>query len=815
MRPLPLLLPFVVPFVVTVSAAAQEPYRLPPAEVVDIVTAPPAPSVQLSPDGRWMMLSERDAMPSLADVSRRMLRLAGMRIDPAADARFSTGFAKNLAIRPTDGGDPLPVALPDGAKVAGASWSHDSSHFVVTVVTEAGSELWGGTADAPQEVRRLVENLSTVTGGPTWLSDGVRVLCRRVPSERGEEPPEPGLPSGPNVQSTSGEESPTRTYQDLLANPHDEALFEHYAISELVLVAVDDGATQTLGVGLTTQVSTSPDGRWLLETRVHRPYSYLMPAYQFPHTVRVRPLDGEGQPMLIAEVPLAENIPIGGVRTGPRSFTWKASEPATLMWAEALDGGDPDQEVPHRDRWLALGPPFERERASEVLRVEHRAWGLTFLADPALVITSEYDRDRRWVRSLLHEPRAASSPKVLEDRSRNDRYGDPGRIVTEPGPFGRSVVRTDGPWIYRSGQGATSQGSLPFLVRQNLETLASEELWRCTPGSYESVVAVLPVLPVLPGGGTAFLTRHETPSSPPNYRRREVGAETFVALTDFPDPTPQIRGITKKLVHYERADGVPLSATLYLPANYEQGTRLPLALWAYPREFNDVRTAGQVGGSPWRFTRIAGSDHKVLLTQGYALMDGATMPIIGDPETMNDTFREQLVSSAAAAIAYAADLGVADPARVGVGGHSYGAFMTANLLAHSDLFRAGVARSGAYNRTLTPFGFQSERRTLWEAPETYFAVSPFMHAHEIDAPMLMIHGEADNNSGTFPVQSKRMFQAIKGNGGTARLVMLPNESHGYRAEESVLHVLAEMIDWFDLHVKPPLRTVEASFEEDR
>ena len=607
---------------------------------------------------------------------------------------------------------------------------------------------------------------------------------------------------------TAGSESPLRTYQDLLASPHDEALFDHYVTTELAIVDVAGGGATSLGTAPFTQTSLSPDGEYLLETVLKRPYSYLMPFYLFPQVVRVRPVAG-GDAVVLADVPLGEDIPIGGVRTGPRSFTWKASEPATLMWAEALDGGDPKAEVPHRDRWLSLAAPFDPQRAVEVVRVEHRAQGLSFLADPRLVVTGEYDRDRRWTRQLLHDLTSGDPPKVLDDRSRNDRYGDPGRLVTEPGPFGRSVVRRDGDDVYRIGSGSTPEGDLPFLDRQNLAAGETARLWRCQPGSYESVAHVGQAVD---GQPLAFVTRHESPSSPPNYRRRTAGADDFDALTDFADPTPQLRGITKQLVKYERPDGVPLSATLYLPPGHEEGTRLPLVVWAYPREYNDVGTAGQVRGSPWRFTRIGGSSHLFFLTQGYAVMDGATIPIIGDAETMNDTFREQLVASAQAAIDHAAELGVADPTRVGVGGHSYGAFMTANLLAHSDLFRAGIARSGAYNRTLTPFGFQSERRTFWEAPDTYFAVSPFMHVPGIQEPLLLVHGEIDNNSGTFPLQSRRMYQAIKGHGGTARLVMLPAESHGYRARESILHVLAEQIDWFEQHVKPPRQTIEVHFE---
>ena len=431
-----------------------------------------------------------------------------------------------------------------------------------------------------------------------------------------------------------------------------------------------------------------------------------------------------------------------------------------------------------------------------MLRVEHRARGLTFLRDPSLVITAEYDRDRRWIRALLHDLDGSTAPRVLDDRSIRDRYADPGRITTVPTATGHRVVLQQGPWIFRAGGGASPEGVFPFLDRQNLQSMETERLWRCVEGVYESVAAVWEA-----DDGLRFITRHETPISPPNYRLHTPGPEAAVALTDFPDPTPQIRGIHKEVVTYKRADGVQLNATLYLPADYQPGTRLPLIVWAYPIEFNDPATAGQVSRSPYRFARIRGSSHLHLLTQGYAIMDGATMPIIGDPETMNDTFIEQAVASARAAIDKAVELGVADPDRVGVGGHSYGAFMTANLLAHSDLFRAGVARSGAYNRTLTPFGFQAERRPLWEARDVYFTVSPFMHADRITDPILLIHGELDNNSGTYPIQSRRLFKAIKGNGGIARLVMLPNESHGYRARESVLHVLAEMIDWYDRYLK--------------
>ncbi|MEM9381200.1 MAG: prolyl oligopeptidase family serine peptidase [Planctomycetota bacterium] len=791
-------------------AASQDLYREPPAIVRDLVTAPPSPGVSISPDGGSMLMTHREALPPLADVTRPMLRLAGMRIDPHANARFSTSFGTRVVHRALRGGAETEVPLPDGARVAGTSWSPDGARFVVTVVTANGSELWTATTTDPATPRRVTDRLNTVTGGVSWAPDGARVLCHLVPEDRGEPPAAPRVPAGPNVQETGGRKSPLRTYQDLLTSEYDADTWEYHATTDLALLSLDGGDARTLGRGVYSGASLSPDGRWLMTTRIRRPYTFLMPYYRFPQRIEVAPLEDPEAAVIGWTVPLGEGIPIGGVRTGARSFQWAASHPAALFWAEALDGGDPKTEAPHRDRWMTAAAPFERDESTgavgrEVLRVEHRARGLTFFDDPNLFAAAEYDRDRRWVRSMLHTLDGSTAPRLLEDRSSNDRYGDPGALITHPGPFGRSVARVDGGWIYRTGRGASDEGDRPFLRRQSLASLETEELWRCPADAYESVVDVMDT-----GEAPTFVTRRETRTTPPNYVLHDGPAAKRVALTDFPDPQPGIRGITKQRLTYERSDGIPLSATLYLPAGHEPGTRLPMLVWGYPREYNDASTAGQISGSTERFTRLARSSHLLLLTQGYAVLDGATMPIIGDAETMNDTFVTQLVASAQAAIDVAVDMGVADPDRVGVAGHSYGAFMTTNLLAHCDLFRAGIARSGAYNRTLTPFGFQSERRTLWQAPETYFAVSPFMHADHIDEPVLLIHGEADNNSGTFPLQSRRLYQAIKGNGGRARLVMLPGESHGYRARESVLHVQAEMIDWMDEHVKAPRKTIRAN-----
>jgi dipeptidyl aminopeptidase/acylaminoacyl peptidase len=775
----------------------QSVYQSPPVEIVDIIDIKPDPGIALSPDSKWMLMVDRDSMPDIADIARRMVALAGIRIDPVANSGFQTDFNRGISLRPRDSQQSVRIPIQEPARVSGVSWSHDSKSFAYAIVTERGTELWWASIDQPSQPVRLTDRLASVLNSFDWLPDGKRIVCSLVPEIRGPEPSAPTAPSGPNIQESYGNTSPTRTFQDLLTNPHDEALFEYFATSQLAILEPGKPDIRIGEPAMIESAISSPDGKHLLVTKICRPFSYLLTAGSFPRQIEVVGLDGRSL-YLVADVPMEENIPIEGVRRGRRSIQWRPGYPATLVWTEALDEGDPRKKVPHRDQLKTIDAPFS-DPVRELVRIEHRFAGLSFFSNSDLMMTTEVDRDRRWVRGLLYNTKTLDvAPKTMVDRSMRDRYGDPGRIVAKLDSTGYAVAQQSGPWVWLAGAGATPEGNLPFLDRKNIETLETERLWRCQPGTLESV---LTIVANSDSAKPQCITRRESPTQPGNYYLRDLTAGTEIALTDFKDPTPQLRGIRKQIVKYQRADGVPLSATLYLPADYVEGTKLPLIVWAYPMEFSDASTAGQVSANPSEFTRIGGISHLTLLTQGYAIMDDATMPVIGDPETMNDTFIDQIVGAAKAAIDHAVSLGVADGTRVGVGGHSYGAFMTANLLAHCDLFRAGVARSGAYNRTLTPFGFQSERRPIWEAKEIYANISPFMHADKIKTPILFIHGENDNNPGTFPIQSQRMFQAVKGNGGTTRLVMLPFESHGYRARQSVLHTQAEMVTWFNKYVK--------------
>jgi dipeptidyl aminopeptidase/acylaminoacyl peptidase len=526
---------------------------------------------------------------------------------------------------------------------------------------------------------------------------------------------------------------------------------------------------------------------WLSE-----PFSYQVPWYRFALTSAVYTLEGDLVTM-IAQQPLADALPVQGVVTGRREIRWHPTEGALLVWYEAQDGGDPRVASVNRDNVLALRAPF-RGRPRVLARLEDRASGTIGIEDSDDLILYEYDRNTRELRQTLVDVEDGKPPRELSLRNIQDAYTNPGSPLVTLTQRGTTVARNAGGALLLAGEGATPEGLRPFLRRLDLATLETQELWRNSGEELEYVVDVLD------DDASAFLTLYESPINPGNIRLHQNGATRF--LTDFPDPHPELTGIRRELVTYTRDDGVELTATLYLPPEYQDGDTLPVVIWAYPREFNDAATASQNRESPYSFTRIGGYSHLFFLTQGYAVLDRASMPIVGaDPETVNDTFIEQVVANARAAVDFTVARGFGDGVRVGVGGHSYGAFMTAHLLAQSDLFKAGIARSGAYNRTLTPFGFQAERRTFWETPDTYYRLSPFMAADRINEPVLLIHGENDNNSGTFPEQSERMFAAIKGTGGTARLVMLPHESHGYRGRESVLHTLAEMFDWFDAHIK--------------
>jgi dipeptidyl aminopeptidase/acylaminoacyl peptidase len=791
------------PALAQTAVAGSDGYQTPPAPIAQILDAPPTPTVAISPTRTTMLLLDRANLPPIAELAEPTLKLAGYRINPrnSGPSNSRVSWLTGLTLQDVAGGKPRVVALPAGMRFLSPAWSPDGKALAFMADAPEGLELWVVDVATGQARKLVGPRLNATTGGGfSWLPDSSGLLVRLVPAGRGAAPVADQTPKGPLVQESMARVAPVRTYQDLLASPQDEALFEHYFTSQLAVVSLAGEEPKLVGApGLILGASLSPDGRFILQTRIKRPFSYVVPAALFPADVVVTDLDGKVV-RTVAALPLRDDIPppFDAVAKGPRSAQWRDDTPSTLVWVEAQDEGDPRKEAAVRDRVFMLDAPFTAA-PTVLIDLKERYAGVEFGRADVAIVHSQWWKTRHETRFLVNPSDPAAAPKVLVDRNYQGQYDDPGDFLSRANAAGRQVLQftADGRGVYMSGPGASREGEFPFLDRLDLATGQKTRIWQARAPYYEFVIGLLD------DGGDRFLTRRESRSEVPNiFLRKRSGASR--QLTAFVDPAPQFAGVTKQLVTYKRADGVELSGTLYLPAGYDpkRDGRLPLLMWAYPTEFTDPKIAAEVVGTENRFTRPGGSSHLFMLTQGYAVLDNPTMPIIGPDGTANDTYVQQLVASAQAAADKVVEMGVADRDRLAVGGHSYGAFMTANLLAHSDIFRAGIARSGAYNRTLTPFGFQAEERTYWEAVDIYTQMSPFTHVKKIDEPILLIHGQADDNSGTFPVQSERFYAALKGNGANVRYVQLPLEAHGYRGRESVLHTLWEMTRWLDLNVKP-------------
>ena len=797
-------------------------YNQPPKNILDVMHAPSPPVPEVSPTEDTILLVSWQDYPSISRVATPFLRLAGARVEPKNHSKHDTpgGYgitrcARNFELVHIADGAQIHVALPAEACPGDPIWAADGKRFAFVNIARESVELWIGNAKTG-EVRRVPgARLNPMFDDEMeWMPDQKTLLVKLVPKGMGSPPPEPIVPIGPSIQETEGEKGQSSTYEnrDTLGSKHDEDLFDYFAASQLALV---DAATATITpIGKPANYESldpAPDGRHVLVNAIHKPYSYVTTYDRFPKEVEVWDVSQVSHVLshTIASLPLADRVPIHGVAVGPRDFSWRATEPATLVYAEALDGGDWNVNVPARDKILLVKAPF-RSPAVEITRTEQRYAGFAWSEQASVALLTEYDNNRHWRKSfVINVDDPQPKPRLLWDLSTDERYKNPGNPVRRQLANGSWVVRQDGDSAYLAGVGASPDGDRPFLDRLNLNTLKSERLFRCDKTSYERFLSFT-------GPDTqTFLSWHQSPTDPPNAFARTLGKSldaptgeaifdsTSVAITHIPDPTPEVRAIKKGLVKYKRADGLDLSFTLYTPPGYQEGTRVPTILYAYPLDYADASTAGQVAGSQETFTQLR--QYRLLLLAGYAIIDNASFPIIGDPKKAYDTYMEQLVADAKAAVDEAVRLGVADPDRIGVTGHSHGALMTANLVAHSDLFRAGVATSGSYNKTLTPFGFQNERRSVWEASDVYLKVSPFFFADKLKTPLLIMHGAEDANPGTTPLQASKLYEAIRGNGGTTRLVLLPHEPHWYTAMESNEQEVYEMLRWFDKYVKnaPP------------
>ncbi len=797
------------------DADARSAYDKPPQNVLDVLHAPSPPVPYMSPTHDALLLVTWTQYPPMSRVAEPYLKLAGARVEPRNHSKHDTpgGYgvapcAIDYVITKVADGSQIHVALPAGVCASNPAWTADGKHYAFENTASDAVELWVGEAGSAEVHRINGVRLNPMHESTSqWMPDQKTLIVKMIPSGQGAPPPEPVTPLGPNVQETIGTKGKSSTYEarDVLKTQHDEDLFDYYSAAQLALVDAASGTVTPIGsVGAYADVSPAPDGEHILVESIKRPYSHVTTADRFPRDYEVWDRTGKNA-HTVASIPLADRVPVHGVRLGPRDFEWRATEPATLIWAEALDGGDWDTKVPARDKILLQKAPFA-DPPAEISRTEQRFSGMYWGEHPNTALLREYDQNRHWTKTqVINVDDRAAKPRPLWDLSADEHYKHPGSPVYKVLPNGFWVIEEDGDSIYLAGQGSSPEGDRPFLDRLDLATRKSERQFRSEKTAYERFLA-------FGGSHQTLLTWHETPNDPPNLFARTLGPATAGApageasytstpraVTHIPDPTPAVRQIKKRLVKYKRKDGVDLSFTLCTPPGYTDGTRVPAILYAYPLDYADASAAGQVTGSEQVFTRLY--DYRLLLLAGYAIIDRAAFPIVGDPKKAYDTYLEQLVADAKAAVDKAVEIGVVDPDRIGVTGHSHGALMTANLIAHTDLFRAGAATSGSYNKTLTAFGFQNERRTLWEAENVYLKVSPLFSADKIKLPLLIMHGEDDANPGTTPLQAQKLYEAIRGNGGTARLVMLPHEPHWYSAMESNEQQAYEEVRWFDKYVK--------------
>ena len=778
-------------------------YQTPPPEILELVDIERAPIVRIDSKGEQMLFYYRSTFKSLSDLNQPEIRLGGLRVNPVSNISSTITYFNNIRYKKTSDTELKQVeGLPVDARIAYASFSPDETKIAFANVTDEGVELW--IADlATLEARKLTDAVLNASAGYpySWLPDGSGLLTRFTPSDRGPLI-EMGkaLPEGPVVSVSDGQISQNRTYQDLLKNPVDEVNFEVLMTSELHIVHLDGHSKLWKEAGMYLDQTYSPDGRFVLLTTLSKPFSYVVPYYSFPNETDIYSADGEFL-LSFSKQRLLDNLPVGFMATyeGKRSIHWRADKPSTLAWIEALDKGDPAVEVDYRDELFQVDAPFTGTPTS-LVKTTHRLSGITWGNDTYAVVQDRWWNTRNTKTYLINPSDNSQSPSILSDRNYQDLYSNPGTLQTKKNEYGQNTLLIDGHKAYLFGDGFTAEGQFPFIDELNLRTLQKQRIYQSTAtNQLEELVTFIDS-----EQGT-LITRVESPSEFPNYYIRNLRKRIAnIPLTSFENPFKSIEGVHKEVINYQREDGVELTGTLYLPVGYDMVNKekLPMIMWAYPREYKDQASAGQSSSNPNTFTYLSYGNPVYWVTRGYVVLDEASFPIVGEGEDQpNDTFVEQLVSNAKAAIDAVDELGYIDRNRVAVGGHSYGAFMTANLLSHSNLFAAGIARSGAYNRTLTPFGFQAEERNYWDAPGVYDSMSPFMHADKMKTPLLLIHGEADNNAGTHTMQSERYFQALKSFGAPTRLVILPMESHGYVARENVLHLLWEQDQWLDRYVK--------------
>jgi dipeptidyl aminopeptidase/acylaminoacyl peptidase len=787
------------------NAFAQEnlTYQKPSKSILDLADYERAPSVSMDTKKEYMLLTYRNTYKTLEDLNQDELRLGGLRINPITNISSTVTYINNIKLRKIKDKNEVQVSgLPANPRISNMSWSPNDKKISFSHTTNSGVELWVLDVASAKATKLTEATANANLGNPfSWFSDSENILVKMLPKNRAALlDPKKDLPTGPIISNAEGSKSQNRTYADMLKNKNDETNFENIVTSELYKVSLNGTATLFKSADMYSGESFSPDGNYLMLTTIQKPFSYIVPLSRFPSKTVV--YDKTGNVVkTVNEVTLNEIMPKGfsSVRKGKRSMNWRTDKPATLAYVVALDEGDQANKVPFRDEVFLWNAPFSVEPTS-LLKTPQRYGGIIWGNDNVAIASDDWYDTRNTKTYLINPSNPNEAPKVISDRNSQDIYSDPGNFETIKNQYGKRVLALENDNAYLMGDGYTKDGQFPFIDEFSLKTLKTKRIY--TSIYTDKKEDLLSIEDFKKGD---VLVQIQSKSDYPNYYFRNIKQKNkLTPITAFKNPFESIKNVSKEVIKYKRKDGVELSGTLYLPAGYDKvkKEKLPLLIWAYPAEYKDKNSAGQSNQNPNEFTFPNYGSFVYWVTKGYVVLDDAAFPIIGEGTTEpNDNFISQLVDNAEAAINAVDALGYINRKKVAVGGHSYGAFMTANLLTHSKLFACGIARSGAYNRTLTPFGFQSEQRNYWETPEVYNAMSPFMNADKMKTPLLLVHGEADNNPGTFTLQTERYFQALKGLGAPARMLILPKESHGYSAKENILHLLWEQDQFLEKHLK--------------
>ena len=796
MRKIAILLCTVI-FIGNLFAQEALPYQRPPKLLEDLLLAPPTPTVSIDDKAQYMLIMERSQYPDVEELAQPELRIAGLRINPRNFGPSRANYITNMKIKNIATGKEMQVTgLPAKLKGGSPTWNPSQTKIAFSNTLTDCIDLY--EIDVKTAVAKKVNKtaLNLTLDGYSYLDDATLMYSTTLAAASAA-PKSPLAPTGPVIQENLGKAAPSRTYQDMIKNPYDEALFAFYAAGQPV---INKGGLETKfgKPGIYNSINASPDKKYYMVRQIQKPFSYIVPVNGFPQTVIITDASGI-EIKKLATLPSSETAPSGfdNIQNVPRGFSWRADKPATAVWAVPLDSGLYKTNVEYHDAVYMLDAPFSGQPTT-LAKTQMRYRGIVWGNDNLALLNEGLQRSQKVKVHRLNPLNGAT--ELLIDRSTNDGYNNPGSPVLTRNQYNRAVLQTinNGAALLMEGEGASPKGDLPFLAEFDLTQKKNNIIWRSEEPYYETIVEVIDA------DKKKVITRRESQTEVPNYLLRDLTTGSRTYLTSFTDPQPALRNLKKEKINYKRSDGIDLTATVYLPAGFKPGTdkTLPIFMYAYPREFKSAADAAQVRGSQYRFSGVNWGSPVFYAAMGYCVMDATEFPIVGeDDKQPNDNFVEQLTMNAEAALQKIHQLGYGDTARAAVGGHSYGAFMTANLLAHTRLFKAGLARSGAYNRTFTPFGFQAEERTFWQAPDVYMKMSPFAYADKIKDALLLIHGDADNNPGTFPINSERLYAAVKGHGGTVRYVSLPFESHGYAGRQNVLHMLQEQYAWLEKYVK--------------